>query len=395
MAYKKDKQLFIDKEALFTLSLVEEGILHPVHKLMNKQEADEIEKSGLYKGKRFPMAVTFTPSGRHNQDTIKNAKKGEKINLVLDGKKRGEIIVDEVFEVDQIQKITKTFGAVDTDNPITRRLLKRLGNWAVSGDFTVEVQSVKDIKQQITDAKNTLGVQRVSAIMMAANPFHRAHERLLRITLEKSELLVIFLLKPYDQEGLLPFELRLKTLHYFVENYVHKNRILIIPFDNTYVYADTQNAVIDSIIAKNFGCGKLSFSEYYGGIGMYYDANRARTVLDDYDDLPDIDIVAKFVFCNECNTLVNARTCPHGTHHHIRYNSSSLLALLQAGILPPAVLMRKDISAIILSSIHPERFKNVTQIYEDLFPGTGLLETHNDEDFYIELMKLYQTTSLT
>lgn len=392
---KNNRQLFIDKEALVTLDLIKEGILHPVHKLMNKEESYEVDKTGLYEGKRFPMSFTFAPNGRHNQNTIKNAKKGEKLELILNNKKRGEITVNEAFEVDQMQKIIKIFGSVDTENLVIERLLKRLGNWAVSGDFTIDSSYVRNVKQQIAAAKKSLSAQRVSAIMMTANPFHRAHERLVRITLEKSDLLVIFLLKPYEQEGLLPFELRRKTLQYFVENYVHKNRILIIPFDNSYVYADNKNAVLDSIIAHNFGCNRMVFSEYYSGIGVYYDKNHMRTVLDDYKDLPDIDIVAKFVFCNECNTLVNSRTCPHGTHHHIKYNSSSLLALLQAGILPPAVLMRKDISAIILSSIHPNRFKNVTQIYDDLFPSTGLLETHNDEDFYIELMKLYQTTSLT
>jgi sulfate adenylyltransferase len=395
MASRKNKQLLVDKEAMVTLGLIKEGILHPVHRLMGKKEAEELDRTGLYNGKRFPMSFTFAPNGKHNQYTIKNAKKGEKLQLILNGKKRGEIIVNEVFEVDQTQKIIKIFGNMDTENPTIKRLLKRLGAWAVSGDFTIEFDYVKNVKQQIAEAKRTLGAQKISAIMMTANPFHRAHERLIRITLEKSDLLVIFLLKPYEQEGLLPFELRKRTLQYFVENYVHKNRILIIPFDNSYVYADNKNAILDSIIAYNFGCNRLAFSEYYNGIGVYYDKNHMKTAFDDYEDLPEIDVVAKFVFCNECNTLVNSRTCPHGTHHHIKYNSSSLLALLQAGILPPAVLMRKDISAIILSAIHPNRFKNVTQIYDDLFPNTGLIETHNDEDFYIELMKLYQTTSLT
>jgi sulfate adenylyltransferase len=392
---KNSKQLFVDKESLVTLDLVKEGILHPVHKLMNKEETYEVDKTGFYKGKRFPVSFTFAPNGKRNQYTIKNAKKGDKLELILNDKKRGEITVDETFEVDQMQRIIKIFGSVDTENLVIKRLLKRLGNWAVSGDFTIDSDYVKNVKEQIENAKKAFGTARVSAIMMTANPFHRAHERLVRMTLEKSDLLVIFLLKPYEQEGLLPFELRKKTLQYFVENYVHKSRILIIPFDNSYVYADNKNAILDSIIARNFGCNRMVLSEYYSGIGIYYDKNHMKTVLDDYEDLPEIDIMAKFVFCNECNTLVNSRTCPHGTHHHIKYSSSSLLALLQAGILPPAVLMRKDISAIILSTIHPNRFKNVTQIYDDLFPSMGLIEAHNDEDFYIELMKLYQTTSLT
>ncbi|MDR1615249.1 MAG: sulfate adenylyltransferase [Campylobacteraceae bacterium] len=253
----------------------------------------------------------------------------------------------------------------------------------------------KGIKLQIEETKAKLGAGSVSAIMMVANPFHRAHERLVRITLEKSDLVVIFLLNSKEHEKLLPFALRKKTLQYFVDNYLHKNRVLVIPLDNNYLGEDCSNAITHGIIAKCLGCDTLVVGEYHNGIGFYYDDNRLKTSFDECEEMAHIEIVSRFVFCNECNTLVSAKTCPHGMHHHIKYNSSSLLALLKEGILPPAMLMRKDISAIILSSICPNRFKNVAQIYDDLFPGMGLIEIHNEEDFYIELMKLYQTTSLT
>ena len=42
-----------------------------------------------------------------------------------------------------------------------------------------------------------------------------------------------------------------------------------------------------------------------------------------------------------------------------------------------------------------DRFDNLEKIYYDLMPGSGLLETQSEEDFYIKLMGLYQTTSLT
>ncbi|MDR2100629.1 MAG: sulfate adenylyltransferase [Campylobacteraceae bacterium] len=253
----------------------------------------------------------------------------------------------------------------------------------------------KKIKHQIAEVKTNLGALSVSAIMMVANPFHRAHERLVRITLEKSDLVVIFLLDFKKEEWLLPFELRKKTMRYFVDNYLHKNRVLLIPLESEYLGADCSNAITHSSVAKYLGCDTLVAGEYHNGIGFYYDNNRLRTSFDECEGIARIDVVSRFVFCNECNTLVSMKTCPHGMHHHIKYNSSSLLALLKEGILPPAMLMRKDISAIILSSICPNRFKNITQIYDDLFPGMGLIETHSDKDFYMELMKLYQTTSLT
>jgi sulfate adenylyltransferase len=77
------------------------------------------------------------------------------------------------------------------------------------------------------------------------------------------------------------------------------------------------------------------------------------------------------------------------------YHSESILELLEMGIMPPAVLVRKEISAYILSKIFPNRFKNLEKLYYDLFPVEGLLKEHTQKDFYLKLMQLYQTTSLT
>ena len=75
--------------------------------------------------------------------------------------------------------------------------------------------------------------------------------------------------------------------------------------------------------------------------------------------------------------------------------SDSILELLELGFLPPAALIRKEISAFLLSKLFPNRFKNLEKLYYDLLPVEGLLEEHTEKDFYLELMKLYQTTSLT
>jgi sulfate adenylyltransferase len=69
--------------------------------------------------------------------------------------------------------------------------------------------------------------------------------------------------------------------------------------------------------------------------------------------------------------------------------------LLSAGVLPPAVLIRKEISAIYLSSLFPDRFKELRERYANFFPSDGLIEEMNDEKFYQELMNLHQTSSLT
>lgn len=392
---KNNRQLFLDKEFLATLALAKEGILHPVDKLMNSAEAKEVEESGYYKGKPFPFPFIIAPAGEKNKEVLTTAYQGEPLDFVVDGKIKGTIIVDEVFEVDKKKRIEQIFGTYDISNPETQMFLKRLGDIAVCGEYDLQFDDIKNVKNKIADAKAQLGAKNVSAMMINAKPFHRAHERVIRITLEKCDMLVIFLLKPYKQD-LLSYELRLKALQYFVDNYLPKNRVVIVPFENTYLFTSYKNAVLDAICASNFGCNKLVLGQHHSGIGVYYDQNEMKSILDHYEDLEiDIEIITEFVYCNECKTLVSTNTCPHGGHHHIKYHAESLLEILKVGMLPPAIFMRKDISALLLSDLFKNRFENIGKIYDAIFPNSGLLENHDERDFYLELMRLHQTTSLT
>ena len=96
---KNNRQLFLDKEFLATLALAKEGVLHPVDKLMNSAEAKEVEHSGYYKGKPFPFPFIIAPAGEKNREVLTTSYKGEPLDFVVDGKIKGTIIVDEVFEV--------------------------------------------------------------------------------------------------------------------------------------------------------------------------------------------------------------------------------------------------------------------------------------------------------
>ena len=391
---KKNREILIDNQALITLSLAKEGILNPVDSLMNKKEAKEVDKTGHYRGTPFPFPFIIAPHGKINGEILTSATKGEVLNFIVDGQCKGHIVVDEVFKIDKKRRIEQIFGTYDRSNYQTQLFLKRLGNHAVCGQYEIDFDGIKKSKNAIKNAIKKIGAKNISSVMMSARTFHRSHERLIRIALEKSDLLVIFLLKPHE-EDLVPYNLRIKTLQYFIDNYLPKNRVLIVPFETTYIFSRYSNAILNSICASNFGCNRLIVRQDSSFIGMYYDKNRPKSILNKYKKLKiDIELIREFVYCNECKTLVSQSTCPHAQHHHIKYSSSSLMELIKEGLLPPSILMRKDISAMLLSEIFPNRFENIQKIYDNIFPTSGLLESHNEKDFYVKLMKLYQTVSL-
>ena len=389
------KSLYIDTEALSTLALVQAGLISPVDKLMNHTEAQEVDKTKMYKGVPFPFAFVLAPKGQQNEEVLKNLQQGDVVDLINEENKVGELIVDETFPINPTQRLNNIYGTSDASHPGVKNTTARLGDIAVSGSYTVEYPLLEDNIKRIQSMITKTGAKFVSSMMLAANPLNRAHERMIRQAISDSDLLIIFLRKPFTSEGL-RYDIRYNALSTFVDNFLPRNKVLIVPFENSYIFAGYNELILDALLAKNYGCNQLVVGKNHGGLGLYYDQNRLNSV---FDHCKEIDIhiktVDEYVYCDTCKTLVSTSTCPHGQHHHVHYHSDSIMKLIQSGLIPPSILVRKEVSANLLASLFPDRFDNLQEIHYSLMPGSGLLEQQNEEQFYIKLIKLYQTSSLT
>jgi len=389
------KSLYIDTEALSTLALVQAGLISPVDKLMNKEEAKEVDETKFYKGVPFPFAFVLAPKGEKNRKILQDLKQGEVVDLINEGKKVGELTVDETFPIDPIQRLQNIYGTSDPSHPGVKNTTARLGEIAVSGKYTVTYPLIEDNIKRIKNMITKTGAKFVSSMMLAANPLNRAHERMIRQAISTSDLLIIFLRKPFTSEGL-RYDIRHNALTTFADNFLPRNKVLIIPLENSYIFAGYNELILDAILAKNYGCSQLIVGKNHGGLGLYYDKNRLSSVFDHCKNI-DIDIktIDEYVYCDTCKTLVSTQTCPHGQHHHVHYHSESIMKLIQSGVIPPSILVRKEVSANILAALFPERFENLQELYYSLMPGSGLLEQQSEEQFYLKLIELYQTSSLT
>ncbi len=323
------KSLYIDTEALSTLALVQAGLMTPVDKLMNSMEAKEVNEKKIYKGVPFPFAFVLAPNGRRNDTVLKTLKKGEKVDLFCENSKVGEMIVDETFSINFEKRLSNIYGTSDPSHPGVKKILSRLGNLAVCGEYHVNYPIIEDNKRRIKEMIKMTGAKFVSSMMLTANPLNRAHERMIRQAISDSDLLVIFLKKPYSID-ILKYEIRYNALNAFINHYIPKNKILIIPFENSYIFTGQDELILEANMVKNYGCDQLVIGKNHQGLGLFYDKNRLSTVFDHCKNI-DIDIktVDEYVYCNTCKTLVSTANCPHGQHHHIHYHSESIMKLIQ------------------------------------------------------------------
>ena len=393
MTSPRKNSILINDEAFGALDLIENQIFSKFNRLMNEKEANEVYETGFLGGEPMPYAFVFAPQGKRNQETIKNAQKGEKIELInSSGESVGHINVSGSFKFDGTKSAQNIFRANETESA-----RQCCGKLAINGEIKIYGSALEKVKERIVTVKKEQNAQKITAIMLTAEPFNRAHERLIRMTIDKADLVLLFLLKSHGADEVMSFALKKRVLEYFIQNYIPQNRLIIVPFENSSLFSSHLNPTLECIAAHRLGADKLVVGQNHAGIGMFYDHNVAHTVLERYKNDLNLEIVVlpELVYCNECKTLVSTKTCPHGQHHHIKYHAQTLKTLLLAGILPPAILMRRDISAMILSELFPNRFENIQKLCDELFPSNGLLEKQTEREFYEKLMKLYQTTSLS
>jgi len=391
----KRNKLFIDTEAFITLSMMNEGLLYPVIKLMNKTEAEEVNKTGLYNGKTFPFAFILAPNGKKNEKILQQSKKGEVLELYCENKHIGNLEVEEIFEIDPIKRVEKIYGSSDPHHKGVAKTLKRLGKYAVSGELELFYSPIKKDLEKVKTAIQKNNAKNIVGITTNSNPFHRVHERIIRLALEENDMVLLFLTKNIKNDGI-DFETRYKALKIIPEKFFPKDKILIVPLNNTYIFSGLNEVIMDSLVIKNFGCNKFLMGQTHEGLGIHYENQNIKSI---FDILKGINLetitINEYVYCNVCRTIVSTNSCPHGSHHHIKYHSEAILELLKQGIIPPPIMMRKELTAVYLTSLFKNRFKNLQKLYYDLIPNNGIIEEISEEELYIKLIKLYQTTSMT
>ena len=389
---RKNSEISINTEVYGALELIKNKILSNFSALMDDEQIKEVAKKGYFNGEPMPYSFGFAPFGEQNQSVASKLHAGQRVNLNMDGKIVGHIDVAKVFKFDESMRAKNIFLANESNSEMSLNL----GKYGISGEFELYDESLQISKDTLNELIKESGAKKITAVFLTADPFNRAHERLVRMTIDKADLVVVFLIRTREERHI-DYEIRKQVLDFFNQNYLPTKKVFVFALKNTTLFTSHANPTLECIAASRLGANKLVIGQNHSGIGMFFDHNEVHTILDIYKNDLNLDVIVlpELVYCNKCKTLVSTKSCPHGQHHQIKYHPDVIKELLFNGIMPPAILVRPEISALILSKLYVNRFKDIQKLCDDLFVNSGLLENKTDRDFYEELMKLYQTSSLT
>ena len=330
----------IDNETLQDLINIESGLFAPLNGFMDSKDYKSVVNDmHLYNGSVWTIPITLEIN---NINEIKN----DKLDLVYDGKKVGEIEVEDVYKIEE-KDILKVFKTLDANHPGVKKELSR-SKFRVGGKIKLTDNTL--LKNELNPAKTKKLFSKHKSIVgfQTRNIPHRAHEYLHRLGLEFCEALFINPLVGWKKKGDFSEKAVIAGYKALIENYYSNLNVYFDLLKTHMRYAGPREAIFHAIIRKNLGCTHFIIGRDHAGVGNYYGKYEAHELAKTLQK--DLDIILLLFkepfYCPKCEQIVSENCCGHGEIERI--SGTKIRKMLQEKQIPPQKYLRKEVAEAIL-----------------------------------------------
>ena len=312
------------------------------------------EEMKLSDGLFWPIPVTLS-ADKERTDGIGI---GDEVALV-DGDS-GEIMavmeVSEKYAIDKESECRHVYRTADPGHPGVRKVLDQgeinLGGRVMAlseGEYPEKYPDLFLRPAQSRALFADKGWSQVAAFQ-TRNPMHRSHEHLAKIAIEVTDGVFIHQVLGKLKDGDLPAEVRTKAIQAMIDNYFVDGTIIQAGYPIEMRYAGPREALFHALIRQNFGCSHLIVGRDHAGVGDYYGPFDAQHVFDTLWDGALITRPLKIgvtFFCEKCDGMATAKTCPHDPEHHISISGTKQREMLAKGEDIPVEFSRPEVIKIL------------------------------------------------
>ena len=273
---------------------------------------------------------------------------------------QGVMTIEEVFDHDKKREIPAVFRTEDAAHPGVKQVMEE-GDCCLAGPVQVVQPCVDpDGPEAFLDHRKAPAQTRVLfsergwktvAAFQTRNPIHRAHEYLCKCATEICDGLLIHPLVGETKPGDIPAATRMACYQVLIDKYFVPARTALTVMPAAMRYAGPREAVLHSIIRKNYGCTHFIVGRDHAGVGDYYGTYDAQNIFDELD-MSNLKIQPlKFehaAWCKACEGMTSAKTCPHGGDQKIFLSGTKVREMLAKGEKPPMEFSRPEVADMLI-----------------------------------------------
>ena len=313
----------------------------------------------LQDGTLWPFPILLQLS----QSQAESPAVGSAVALRYDGDLVGTLEVEERFRIPLREWARPLFQTDEQAHPGVAAFLSG-GDFALAGpvEWFGNADALKLTGPWRTpgETRKEIGRRgwRKVAGFQTRNPIHRAHEYVLRATLEVMDGLLLHPLVGETRPQDIPVELRLRCYQALLDHYLPRQHVLFGVFPAWMRYGGPREAVLHALARKNFGCTHFIVGRDHAGVGNYYGPFDAHRLLErlSSDGLGIQPLFFEEVYyCRRCGSLASQKSCGHGPQERLSLSGTEVRQRLREGLPLPVEFTRPEVAALLAESFRPSR----------------------------------------
>jgi len=305
----------------------------------------------------FPILLQLS------QSQAESHAAGATIALRYRGELVGGLKVEERFRIPLREWARPLFKTDEPAHPGVAAFLSR-GEFALAGPIewfgnadTLKLTGPWHTPGETREEIARRGWRKVAGFQ-TRNPIHRAHEYVLRTTLEVTDGLLLHPLVGETRPEDIPVEVRMRCYQVLLDQYLPSQHVLFGVLPAWMRYGGPREAVLHAIVRKNFGCTHFIVGRDHAGVGNYYGPFDAHRLLESLSS-DGLGIQPLFFdevyYCRRCGSLASQKSCGHGPEERLSLSGTEVRRHLREGLPLPVEFTRPEVAAVLAEAYQPSR----------------------------------------